>query len=581
MYSVGNASTRACSDIAISEKVEVLEAMASALSIAPAAAAPVQAAEDILLSLPTLGSLAQPRQDAALTAGERVEVAEVLDPTRIAVGCHGSVVETLPSALTLWDKSKLSAVSGEKHVIAKVLLTDASPAWHDEIVAWLERLRVAFEAHGLGTHSGGPQSILAVADGSDSLALSSYLDELYKDGETWLDTLRSISSRVQLDLLQGKHVVVYTLQPLHSSPCGATGYHGLLRLEADLRAMLSEQVGVLAEQLLAHDGDMEDSTLYDASNLSILDKMADAAQSPSTTGASIVVLSAVDERGGSSAVDAFSVPEGSSNVEACIERVWRFAVAEASRARLNWRLAISSAGSMRRRELRAWQRLIDAYLTASGAQERVMGSVVLLSVRPDDSGAILTERGVRIKASQDWATSTTAAASDKASLILLDAADFSQMVKFAEPMPMGWTEAFGSSHSSKEEEGAGTELDMMAMPIASAMLVHRPRQDFVSSGNNVGLDGRLGASHVLAIDMLQSWNLSPSQQTRPLSEEAATREQSRKEVEDMDSILRSLHRLRLISEERHHLPWPYNAQPWPVASVNTLASCLDGVMLID
>ncbi len=189
MYEVDPAHTRIWPDIAVSEKVEVLEAMASGLSVSSFAAPSLSEQstdKGTAPALSNLGSLVKPLSPAASTTSGDVEVAEVLEQPRIAVGCQGSVVETLPSALRLWDKSKLSAVSGEKHVVAKVLLTDASPAWHEEIVAWLDRLRVVFETHGLGTHVGGARSILAVADGSESLALSSCLDGLYRDAETWL-----------------------------------------------------------------------------------------------------------------------------------------------------------------------------------------------------------------------------------------------------------------------------------------------------------------------------------------------------------------------------------------------------------
>ncbi|CDU24394.1 uncharacterized protein SPSC_03765, partial [Sporisorium scitamineum] len=704
MYGMLGIGSMASSELAIGDKIEVLETMASALSIAPVLTSTSEPAEtstastsfEAEVALPKLRDLVRPSKHVAGVAADSVEVAEVLEPTRIAAGCQGSVVEALPSSLTLWDKSKLSAVSGQKHVVAKVLLTDASPAWHEEIVAWLERLRVTFETHGLGTHVSNAQSILAVADGSESLALSSCLDQFWQDGETWLDTLRSISSRVELDLLQGKHVVVYTLQPPNSAACASTGFRGLLRLEADLRAMVSEQVGVLAEQLLVRavspsmmteSGSLgfgqQSQTLrrlafsvYDQlprlvrrqpakvlhgreagpisaavqfpsfslstasasgtctagqTNLSLswplepaaaldehvllhvsyrvcqtgsreqaeqaggtsrndgsapfvganvfgLGGLADGDQAASTrTRERIVLVSAIDERGGSSTVDALAANDSESSIEACVERVWRFALAEASRARVRWRLAISSAVVMGQRELVAWQRMIGSYVASTRAEERVMGSVVLLSVRPDESGAVVAERGGRTKPSQPWA-----ATAEKSSLVLLDAADFSQMVKFAEPMPMGWTQAVAESQMVAEEEEQeevveeGDEKDAMALPIASAMLVHRSRPDLLSSNttNMHRLDGGASASQVLAVDMLYRWSRSTAQQHGSGKEEAD-------QVEAMDAILRSLHRLRLLSEERHQLPWPYTAQPWSVASVNTLAACLEGVVLGD
>ncbi|CBQ71522.1 conserved hypothetical protein [Sporisorium reilianum SRZ2] len=704
MYGMRGASSTPGSELAIGDKIDVLEAMASALSIAAAPAPTNEAAEtrtaaantEAEAAVPTLRDLVRPSKHVAGVAGvaaDGVEVAEVLEPTRIAAGCQGSVVEALPSSLTLWDKSKLSAVSGQKHIVAKVLLTDASPAWHEEIVAWLERLRVAFETHGLGTHVGDAQSILAVADGSESLALSSCLDRLWQDGETWLDTLRSISSRVEVDLLQGKHVVVYTLQPPNSSACASTGFRGLLRLEADLRAMLSEQVGVLAEQLLVRavspsmmteSGSLgfgqQSQTLrrlafsvYDQlprlvrrqpakvlhgreagpisavvqfpafslstvsasgasktgrTNLSLgwpqepaaaldehvllhisyrvcqtgpreqaeqdsnaslvatrvfgLSGLADGGQVASTTTTPrerIVLVSAIDERGGSSTVEALAANDGDSSIEACVERVWRFALAEASRARVRWRLAVSSAEVMSQRELAAWQRMIGSYTATTEAEERVMGSVELLSVRPDEAGAVVAERGGRTKPSQPWA-----ATADKSSLVLLDAADFSQMVRFAEPMPMGWTQAVAEEEEAAddddEEDKEGDEKDALALPIASAMLVHRSRPDLLSSTANKmhRLDGGASASQVLAVDMLYRWTGSGTEQQQQQHEEA---QDEAAQEEAMDAILRSLHRLRLLSEERHQLAWPYTAQPWSVASVNTLAACLEGIVLDD
>lgn len=272
------------------------------------------------------------------------------------------------------------------------------------------------------------------------------------------------------------------------------------------------------------------------------------------------MVSAIDGRGGSSSVDVLAAKNGDSSVEACIERVWRFALAEASRARVRWRLAISSAGVVTLREVRAWQRLVGAYLSATEAKERVMGSVVLLSVRPDESGSILTERGVRTKPNAEW---TAAAAGAKEGVVLLDAADFSQMLTFAEPLPMAWTLPFdGSLGSGAEEE------EEMVMPLLSSVLVHKSRRDLLCNGS-----ARTDASHVLAVDMLQYWPPAP----QPQDSDGVGEEES----EAMDAIVRSLHSLRLISEERHQLPWPYAAQPWSVASVNTLTAALGDVVLGD
>lgn len=661
------------SDIAFGEKVEVLSAFASALNLDTQTTTEVDASSapsEAEIPLPTLQTLVKPSS---------AELADVLEPTQIAVGCQGSVVSALPSALALWNKSNFSAVSGQKHVVAKVLLTHASPAWHEEILSWLDRLHVAFSTHGLGTHSGGgPSSILSVADTSETLSLSSYLDRLYADADTWIDTLRSIASRIQLDLLQGKHVVVYTLQPPNSASCGDSGFHGLLRLERDLRGLLGEQVGVLAEQmcvrvvslervteggslgfgrgagevrrlamgvydalprlvrrqpakvlhgrelgkavsaviqypaftLLANDEDegrekrtkfelnwqdepttamdrdlilhvayricsagqrrqeiqQQDSSEqpmdqapadapFDASNIFGLDKFTPAnaaSQAPASSAPreKLVMVSAIDERAGSSTVDVFPSSKADSSLETCIELVWRFALAEASRARLRWRLTISSAGLITQREQQIWSRLITSYISATEQKDTVFGKVMLLSVRTEDSGSILTERGGRTKPNQAWTTA------DKSNSVLLDAKDYSQMLRFAEPLPLGWTQAFGAAEEEVE----------LAMPVASAILVNNSRRELVGARVASG-------SQIHAVDLMQRWITG---------EERKDKEEEEKEEEvAMDAIVRSLHRTRLVSEERHQLPYPFNGQPWPVASVNTLAAHLEDVVLED
>ncbi|CCF48818.1 uncharacterized protein UHO2_06641 [Ustilago hordei] len=615
------------SEVAVGDKIEVLEAMASALSLSSHPTTGISEPSNAIkddgtdVALPTLGSLVK---RSSSTAGDDHNIAQVLEPAKIAVGCQGSVIEALPSALMLWDKSKLSAVSGQKHIVAKVLLTHASPAWHDEIVSWLDRLRNAFQAHGLGTHSGGASSILAVADPTEPLALSSYLDRLWKDGEAWLDTLRSIASRISADLLNGKHVVVYTLQPPNSAGCKESGYHGLLRLEADLRAMLREQVGVLAEQVLVRVVSPEMVTeggslglgketggvrrlvfgVYDqlgrivrrqpgkvlhgtegGAVSGVVDfpvwtlaagegrtkfELASGVEPALTdseglilhvsywicqaapvggggggdgedaTQETLIIVSAMDERASSSTIDVLTTPTG--EIENCIEKVWLFAIAQASRARVRWRLAISSASNITRREFTAWHRLVEVYLNATQVNDRVMGSVALLSVRTDESESILLEKSDKVRPSADWtsAATTTTARSEK---VLLEASQFSQFLQFQAGMPMNWTTPFGSTLQNTEEE-EGEEV----LPKQSAILLHKPR--------------RAGAGHVLAVDLIQDW----------LSQE---------EGNGWEGIVESLHRLRLVSEERHQLPPPWNGIPWPQGSVGMLSACLDRAMVVD
>lgn len=611
-------------EVAVGEKVEVLEVMASALSLSgvdSAKASTTDGETDVIL--PTLQSLVKRPTGADDHQGDN-SLVQVLEPAKLAVGCQGSVLEALPSALMLWDKSNLSAVSGQKHIVAKVLLTHASPAWHDEIVSWLDRLRIAFESYGLGTHHGGASSILAVADTAEPLALSSYLDRLWKDGETWLDTLRSIASRISIDLLQGKHVVVYTLQPHNSATCRETGYHGLLRLEADLRGMLREQVGVLAEQVLVRVVSPEMVTEGGSLGLgkemggvrrlvmSVYDQLGrvvrrqpgkvlhgreggavsgavhfpvwtlaggegrtkfelgsgvdpalsgdeglilhvsyrilssrDGGEGDSEVQEKLIVVSTIDERASSSTVDVITC---SGDLETCIEKIWRFAIAQASRARLHWTLAISSAGIIIQREYAAWTRLIDAYLSATARKELVMDKVMLLSVRLDESGAILMEKGGKVRPSSE---NTLAGMGGEK--VLLDASEFSQVLRFDGGLPMEWTLPFGFS-SMEKEEGEDTVL-----PKTSAILVHKPRRDPFSLNT-------IGSGHVLAVDLIQSWNEQDSEKT---------------EEEWMEKVLQSLHTLGLVSEERHQFPAPWNGQPWPQGCVNMLASMIGGVIVVD
>ncbi|SPO48798.1 uncharacterized protein PSANT_06489 [Moesziomyces antarcticus] len=593
------------SEIATREKLEVLAAMASALRVSQGCETKpsTQGAthSDGFLeqeALPTLQGLvvnAASSDASQATKGDVVQ-AEVLEPTSIAAGCQGSVVSALPSALSLWDKSKLSAVSGHKHVVAKVLLTHASAAWHDEIVAWLERLRGAFEAYGLGTHAGGSGSILAMADGSEPLALSSYLERLWRDGEAWVDTLRSIASRVEMDVLQGRHVVIYALQPPASTTCAASGFRGLLQLEADLRVMLAEQVGVLAEHLIVRPispammtesgslgfGQQSDSvrrlafSVYDqlprlvrrqpakvlhgreagpisaivqfpafslATELGRTDFSLSWPREPTTAlddalmlhvsyrvcgdaGQKMVVVSAIDERGGSSDVDVLM-----GDAEGWIDQVWRYAIGQASRARLSWRLVISSTVPMSSQEQRGWQSCVEAYFSQTQDGKLAVGSVVLLCVRPDDAGAILADVGARTR------PSTETAHVDKNNAVLMDAADCSQVLQFTEPLPLDWT-----TYGSTEE---------MASSTASAILVHRPRSE----------GGRDVASHVLAVDVLQTWRVEEKEEV-------------------MQDVLECLHALRLVAEERHQIAAPHG-QPWGIAAVNMLAQLIGRAVVVD
>ncbi|GAC77125.1 hypothetical protein PANT_24d00051 [Moesziomyces antarcticus T-34] len=592
------------SDIATREKLEVLAAMACALRITHGSetkpSTQSSTHSDGFLeqeALPTLqGLVVNAASSRAIQATEgNVVQAEVLEPTSIAVGCQGSVVEALPSALSLWDKSKLSAVSGHKHVVAKVLLTHASPAWHDEIVAWLERLRAAFEAYGLGTHTGSAGSILVMADGSEPLALSSYLERLWRDGDAWLDTLRSIASRVDMDVLQGRHVVIYALQPPGSTTCAASGFRGLLQLEADLRVMLAEQVGVLAEHLIVRPispammtesgslgfGQQSDAirrlafSVYDqlprlvrrqpakvlhgrepgpisaivqfpafslATGLGRTNFSLSWPREPTTAvdealmlhvsyracadgAAKMVVVSAMDERGGSSDVDVLV-----GDAEGWIGQVWRYAIGQASRARLSWRLVISSTVPMSRQEQAGWHSCVEAYFTRTQGGKLAVGSVVLLCVRPDEAGAILADVGARTR------PSTEPGQVDKSRSVLMDASDCSQVLQFTEPLPLDWTMPF----ASPEE---------MASSTASAILVHRPS----SAG------GRDMASHVLGVDVLQTW---------------------REKEAVMADVLASLHALRLVAEQRHQITAPPGL-PWGIAAVNMLAQLIGRAVVVD
>ena len=56
---------------------------------------------------------------------------------------------------------------------------------------------------------------------------------------------------------------------------------------------------------------------------------------------------------------------------------------------------------------------------------------------------------------------------------------------------------------------------------------------------------------------------------------------SQEEGNGWEGIVESLHRLRLVSEERHQLPPPWNGIPWPQGSVGMLSACLDRAMVVD
>ncbi len=82
----------------------------------------------------------------------------------------------------------------------------------------------------------------------------------------------------------------------------------------------------------------------------------------------------------------------------------------------------------------------------------------------------------------------------------------------------------------------------------------------------------------MAVDLVQTWE-TLSQHSKPASSSEGKKEAV--ESGTMDAVMQSLHRLRLVSEERHQLPSPFNEQPWPVGSVNMLGAYLGEVVLVD
>jgi hypothetical protein len=118
----------------------------------------------------------------------------------------------------------------------------------------------------------------------------------------------------------------------------------------------------------------------------------------------------------------------------------------------------------------------------------------------------------------------------------MDASDCSQVLQFSEPLPLDWTMPFGSTEA-------------MASSTASAILVHRPS----SAG------GRDMASHVLGVDVLQTW---------------------REKEAVMADVLASLHALRLVAEQRHQITAPPGL-PWGIAAVNMLAQLIGRAVVVD
>jgi len=68
---------------------------------------------------------------------------EVLEPSKVLVGCQGAIVKFEPSVLRFWDKLALTPSSGQKPVIAFLLQSvDAIPG---QIIGWFSRVQQAYQ----------------------------------------------------------------------------------------------------------------------------------------------------------------------------------------------------------------------------------------------------------------------------------------------------------------------------------------------------------------------------------------------------------------------------------------------------
>lgn len=615
MYGSGQMHTRPPA-AASSERLEVLDALVSSLSVS----------EEVVPSTPSIADLTADRTTSS--AGTEGDPAiRVLEPTRVAVGCQGSVLEALPSALGLWDKTNFSAVGGPKHIMAMVLLTHASAAWLDEIAAWLGRMKATFQTFELGTHEGDESTILAVADELES-GLSSYLDKLIKDSDTWLDTLRSISSRIQVHLLQGKHVVLYTMQSMSSTSCHRSGFHGLLRFETDLKELLRDQVGALAEHFIARP--IASSMITESASLgfgqqsqslrnlafSVYDQLRrlvrrqpgkilhgreagpisasirfpafslctrSAPRSQFTMlppeeasnaldehlllhigytccnsgSRRMTIVSSIDERASAYAVDAWLTGNSAALM---VGSIWRFALAEASKASVKWRLIITKSGIIHDSETEAWSSVFDNYCLSK--PEGSINSLSLLSVRTDDTDAILADRSQQVRSAPEWTGQSSA--SDKTGSVLLDVSDISQMVRPTQALPLDWT------CRTREQDAAAS--------LQSRMLTHTPRK-VASSGQDGWLlpTARDNKCHVLALDLVLfepvdvTYYLSSVDLPLNDAEDDAVRSKL------TDAVARNLHELRLISTERHQLPAPWAHLPWHIGVIQMLQAHLADV----
>jgi hypothetical protein len=221
---------------------------------------------------------------------------------------------------------------------------------------------------------------------------------------------------------------------------------------------------------------------------------------------------------------------------------------------------------------------------------KVVDIVMLLSVRPAAPDAVLTERATQVRPAQQWANQMTAA--DKSSTRLLHAADFSQMIRFEQAVPLGWTTSF-ERILDPEEDAASAAAVAAAMPMSSALLTHQPRmtapslEDLVSGPlRRVGNDKN---GHVLAIDLLGRWALRGGnrREEEPSSTNAGTNagkrsqtgEESTGQDDDMEAAIRNMHELRLISVERHQLEPPWSHLPWHIGVTDMLSAYLGGVIV--
>jgi hypothetical protein len=163
----------------------------------------------------------------------------LLEAPKIMVGCQGAIASMEPTALSLWEKLGLSAVSGPKDVAALALHCGCLPtSWQKDLLEWMGSLRDTFRRSGFGQITLADDTLLALGDSHDT-SISQLLVQTLKDAEQWTDTLDSLLSRMYSHLCKGQFVVIYAVGVQVQPHC----IWILNKLEADLREVASQRWG--------------------------------------------------------------------------------------------------------------------------------------------------------------------------------------------------------------------------------------------------------------------------------------------------------------------------------------------------